>query len=100
MYTYTTPTITCKFTGLNFEFLEFVRVAVKGNRSIIIRVIDPEDIDQETGEAVIQLTQQETAALGPGILTTQARAKYTDGTVVPTNQVRGTLDEIVDEAVI
>ena len=100
MFTYTTPIIVFKFDGLDLAFVDFVRLAIKGGRYTVIREIQPADIDPDTGETIVKLTQQETAALGPGVLIMQARIKYTDGTVEPTDQVKGTLEQINDGTVI
>ena len=100
MYTYTTPTITCKLNGLEFSQVEFVRIAIKGINKKLIKVVPVEDFDTETGETSISLTQEETAALGAGQVEIQARVKYLDGNVQPTNKIKKTMNEIIDKVVI
>ena len=69
MFTYTTPTITCTLTGVEFSQVDYVRIAVKGKASEIVRVVPISDIDTETGTAYITLTQEETvmAARRPSV---------------------------------
>lgn len=100
MYTYTTPTITCTFTDLEFTQLDFVRIAVKGKASQIVKEVPVSDIDTETGETHITLTQEETVALGKGQVSIQARVHYADGTVLATNKVLRDMDEVLDKVVI
>ena len=100
MYTYTTPTITCTFAGVDFESVDYVRIAINGKNSSIIRVIPVADIDTEEGTAVVELTQEETAALGAGQIAIQGRIHYADGSVQATNKVLKTLNEVIDKVVI
>lgn len=100
MYTYTTPTITCTLTGIEFSQLDYVRIAVKGKASEIVRVVPISDIDTETGTAYITLTQEETAAFGKGQVAIQARIHYADGTVQATNKVLRDMDDVLDKVVI
>lgn len=100
MYTYTTPTITCTLTGVDFASVDYVRIAIKGKNSSIIRSIPIADIDTEEGTAVVELTQEETAELGTGQVAIQGRIHYTDGSVQATNKVLKTLNEVIDKVVI
>lgn len=100
MYTYTTPTITCTLAGVDFESVDYVRIAINGKNSSIIRVIPVADIDTEEGTAVVELTQEETAALGAGQVAIQGRIHYADGSVQATNKVLKTLNEVIDKVVI
>ena len=100
MYTYTTPTITCTLTGVDFASVDYVRIAMKGKNSSIIRSIPIADIDTEEGTAVIELTQEETAQLGTGQIAIQGRIHYADGSVQATNKVLKTLNEVIDKVVI
>lgn len=100
MYTYTTPTITCKLTGLEFSQVELVRIAIKGRTAKLIKILTPSDFDIETGETAILLTQEETAALGQGQIEIQGRIKYQDGTVQPTNKIKKTMNDVLDKVVI
>lgn len=100
MYTYTTPTITCTLTGVDFASVDYVRIAINGKNSSIIRVIPVADIDTEEGTAVAELTQEETAALGKGQVAIQARVRYLDGTVQATNKVLKDMYTVLDEVVI
>lgn len=100
MFTYTTPTITCTLTGAEFSQVDYVRIAVKGKASEIVRVVPISDIDTETGTAYITLTQEETAAFGKGQVSIQARIHYADGTVQATNKVFRDMDDVLDKVVI
>lgn len=100
MYTYTTPTITCTLTGVDFASVDYVRIAIKGKNSSIIRSIPIADIDTEEGTAVIELTQEETAALGAGQVAIQARIHYADESVQATNKVLKSMNEVLDKVVI
>lgn len=100
MFTYTTPTITCTLDGVEFSQVDFVRIAVKGKASEIVRTVPVADIDAETGETCITLTQEETAAFGKGQVAIQARIHYTDGTVQATNKVLRDMDDVLDKVVI
>lgn len=100
MYTYTTPTITCTLTGVEFTQVDFVRIAVNGKSSKIVKEVSISDIDTETGETYITLTQEETAALGKGQVAIQARVHYVDGTVLATNKVLRDMDDVLDKVVI
>lgn len=100
MYTYTTPTITCTLEGVEFEQVDFVRIAIESKRKEIVKVVPVSDIDTETGETSINLTQEETASLGKGQLAIQARIRYTDGTVQATNKVLRDMSEVLDKVVI
>lgn len=99
MYTYTTPTITCTLDGIEFEQVDFVRIAVKG-KTEIVKIVNATDIDTETGETSISLTQEETAQLGKGQIAIQARIRYVDGTVQATNKVLKEMNEVLDKVVI
>lgn len=100
MYTYTTPTITCILDGVDFSQVDYVRVAVESKKSEIVRVVPVSDIDTETGETSIKLTQEETAALGKGQIAIQARVRYLDGTVQATNKVLRDMNDVLDKVVI
>lgn len=100
MYTYTTPTVTIRLTDVEFEFVDFVRVAVKGSGKAIIHTIAAEEIDTETGEVSFRLTQEETAIIGVGMVTIQARIRYVDGTVSATNKVVQKIEDVIDKVVI
>ena len=100
MYTYTTPTITCTLTGIEFDQLDYVRIAVESKRFEIVREVPASDIDAETGVTSIKLTQEETARLGNGQVKIQARVRYLDGTVQATNKVPRDMDKVLDEVVI
>ena len=99
MYTYTTPTITCILDGIEFEQVDIVRIAVKG-KTEIVKTVNAADIDTETGETSIALTQEETAQLGKGQIAIQARIRYVDGTVQATNKVLKEMNEVLDKVVI
>lgn len=100
MYRYTTPTITCELSGVEFDNVDVVRIAVKGTNTLIVREVQSADITD--GTVVIKLTQEETANLGEDndIVSIQARIKYNDGTVQATNKVRTSLLDVLDKVVI
>lgn len=100
MYTYTTPTITCTLTGLEFSQVDYVRIAIESKGYSLVRVVPAADIDTETGNTAIELTQEETAALGKGQVAIQARVHYLDGTVQATNKVLKDMYNVLDEVVI
>jgi len=100
MYTYTTPSVTCTLTGVEFSQVDYVRIALKGKNTEIVKVVPIDDIDTETGAAVIKLTQEETASLGKGQVAIQARVRYLDGSVQATNKVLKDMDNVLDKVVI
>ena len=100
MYTYTTPTITCTLAGAELSQVDHVRIAIDGAKSKLVRIIPVADIDTETGEVIVKLTQEETAALGKGQVYIQARIRYKDGTVQGTNKVCKDMDDALDKVVI
>lgn len=102
MYRYTTPSIICTLKGVDFSIVSFVRIAVKGESEPIVREIPISEIDPDTGIVKVELTQEETASLDAdnGMVTIQARIKYTDGTVQATNMVQNTLWDVLDKVVI
>ena len=100
MYTYTTPTIPCTFSGRSLDSADLIRVAIRGRGYKIVREIEAADIDTENSAVYVTLTQEETAALGSGQVEIQARIRYTDGTVEPTNIVRMLLLDAIDRVVI
>lgn len=100
MYTYTTPTITCTLSEVDFANVDYVRIAVKGRHSSVLREIEIASIDTTEGTCAVELTQEETAALGEGQVCIQARIHYTDGTVQATNKVIKEMREVLDKVVI
>ena len=100
MYTYTTPTITCVLDGVVWEQVDYVRVAVESKHCELLRIVPVADIDTETGELNIVLTQEETAQLGKGQVAIQARVRYADGTVQATNKVLKDMRDVLDKVVI
>lgn len=98
MYRYTTPTITCELSGVEFDNVDVVRIAVKGTNTLIVREV--QDFTDST--VAIKLTQEETANLGEDndIVSIQARIRYNDGTVQATNKVRTSLLDVLDKVVI
>lgn len=100
MYTYTTPTITCVLEGVEWSQVDYVRIAVESKKFELVRVVPVADIDTETGELNIVLTQEETAQLGKGQVAIQARVRYTDGTVQATNKVLKDMRDVLDKVVI
>lgn len=100
MYTYTTPTITCTLEGVEWSQVDYVRIAVESKKFEILRVVPVSDIDTETGETSIKLTQEETASLGKGQVAIQARVRYADGTVQATNKVLKDMRDVLDKVVI
>lgn len=100
MYTYTTPTITCTLSEVVFTNVDYVRIAIKGKNSSVLREIPIADIDTEDGTCTVELTQEETAAFGAGQVTIQARIHYSDGTVQATNKAIKQMSEVLDKVVI
>ena len=100
MYTYTTPTITCALEGVEWSQVDYVRIAVESKKFEIVRVVPVADIDTETSETSIVLTQEETAQLGKGQVAIQARVRYADGTVQATNKVLKDMKDVLDKVVI
>lgn len=100
MYTYTTPTITCTLNGVEFSQVDYVRIALKSKCSEIVKIVPRSEIDTETGNAIIKLTQEETAAFGKGQVDIQARVRYLDGTVQATNKVFKNMNDVIDKVVI
>ena len=100
MYTYTTPTITCTLAGVDFESVDYVRIALKSKKHQLVRVVPVADIDTETGITSLKLTQEETAAFDDGQIAIQARVHYVDGTVQATNKVLKDMRDVLDEVVI
>lgn len=100
MYTYTTPAITCNLAGVEFTHVDFVRVAVKGERTQIVRQVPVAQIDTVNGIVAVTLTQEETASLGVGQCHIQARIHYTDGSVEATNKVIRDMKDVLDKVVI
>lgn len=100
MYTYTTPTITCTLSEVTFTNVDYVRIAIKGKSSSVLREIPITDIDTAEGTCAVELTQEETAALGEGQVAIQARIHYSDGTVQATNKVLKQMNEVLDKVVI
>lgn len=100
MYTYTTPTITCTLSEVTFTNVDYVRIAIKGRHSSVLREIPIADINTTDGTCVVALTQQETAALGEGQVCIQARIHYTDDTVQATNKVIRQMCDVLDKVVI
>ena len=100
MYTYTTPTITCGLEGVEWSQVDYVRIAVESKKFELVRVVPVADIDTETGETSIVLTQEETAQLGKGQVAIQARVRYADGTVQATNKVLKDMRDVLDKVVI
>ena len=101
MYTYTTPTITCTLQGAEFSQVDYVRVAFVGRLGRkLVKSIDIADIDAETGQFVIHLTQRETAMLGAGSIDIQARVRYNDGTVQSTAKITAEMKDMIDKVVI
>lgn len=99
MYTYTTPTITCTLAGIELSQIDYVRIAISGSKGKLVRIVSASEID-EAGKTMIQLTQEETAALGKGDICIQGRIRYNDGTVQPTNKIHKNMDEVLDRVVI
>jgi hypothetical protein len=99
MYTYTTPTITCTLAGVEFGQVDVVRIAIKG-KCEVLRIVPAADIDAETGELSVKLTQEETASIGCGQISIQARVRYIDGTVQATNKVLSEMCDVIDKVVI
>lgn len=100
MYTYTTPTITCTLSEVDFTNVDYVRIAIKGKNNSILREIPIANIDTEDGTCTVELTQEETAAFGAGQVMIQARIHYTDGSVQATNKVIKQMSEVIDKVVI
>ena len=100
MYTYTTPTITCTLEGVEWSQVDYVRIAVESKKFELVRVVPVADIDTETGDTSIVLTQEETAQLGKGQVAIQARVRYADGTVQATNKVLKDMRDVLDKVVI
>ena len=100
MYTYTTPTITCTLEGVEWSQVDYVRIAVESKKFELVRVVPVADIDTETGETSIVLSQEETASLGKGQVAIQARVRYADGTVQATNKVLKDMRDVLDKVVI
>lgn len=100
MHTYTTPTITITLSGIEYySLVDFVRIAFRGNKTIV-KTVEPDEIDTEHGTASVRLTQEETAAIGEGSVSIQARVKYNDGTVTATNKVVRRMENVIDKVVI
>lgn len=100
MYTYTTPTITCTLSDVDFTNVDYVRIAIKGKNSYVLREIPIADIDTEDGTALVELTQEETAAFGEGQVKIQARVHFIDDTVLATNKVVTNMRDVLDKVVI
>lgn len=99
MYTYTTPTIPCKLKDLDFSHVDYVRIAITGEKAQIVRQVPASEFD-ENGVVLVQLTQEETAAFGEGCIIIQCRIRFQDGSVLPTRKIRTTMDDVLDKVVI
>ena len=75
-------------------------MAVESKHCELLRIVPVADIDTETGELNIVLTQEETASLGKGQVAIQARVRYADGTVQATNKVFKDMRDVLDKVVI
>ena len=83
-----------------FNQVDHVRIALSSKSFDLVRIVPVADIDTETGEVIVKLTQEETAALGKGQVYIQARIRYKDGTVQGTNKVCKDMDDVLDKVVI
>ena len=106
MYRYTTPTIPCKLTGVDFSRVDYVRIAVEGTdyicnkqKEILVREVPASGFNEE-GVALIRLTQEETAAFKEGPIYMQCRIKFLDGNVLPTKKIKTTMVDVIDKVVI
>ena len=68
----------------------------------MVKLMYPNDsaVDAENHKIVVALSQQETGAMSTGIVKVQARVKYTNGTVVATEEGLFPMKEILDEVVM
>ena len=102
MYTYTTPTLTLKISGLAdyIADVEFIRFAIIVGEKKVIKTVQPSEFDTETETVIINLTQEDTATLGEGKASVQGRVKYLNGQVQATKRVFGQMEDILDRVVI
>lgn len=70
----------------------------QGGRTVIEKEIS--DITVEENTLSVQLTQQETLALGKGEVEIQIRAKFPEGLAVASNIIKATASRILKEGVI
>lgn len=106
MYRYTTPTIPCKLTGVDFSRVDYVRIAVEGKdrvcdklNEVLVREVPASEFDEE-GVALVRLTQEETAAFKEGPVYMQCRIKFLNGSVLPTKKIKTTMVDVIDKVVI
>lgn len=102
MYRYTTPTITLKISEIDFSEVALFRVAFEKDDYQLIKEITPSDtgVDSEARTIMIELTQEETAAMSVGVVSIQMRIKFNSGRVAATETVTRAIKDVIDEAVI
>lgn len=102
MYRYTTPTLTLKLEGLDFDEVLLFRVAIEQNKIELLKVVDVSDpgVDAETSTVVVSLTQEETAQFKESPVAIQVRVKLANGKVLATNKVKKMVSDVLDEVII
>lgn len=102
MYRYTTPTLTLKLDGLDFDEVQTFRVAIEQNKIELLKVVEVSDpgVDAETSTIVVSLTQEETAQFKESPVAIQVRVKLTNGKVLATNKVKKMVSDVLDEVII
>lgn len=102
MYRYTTPSLTLKLEGLDFDEVLLFRVAIEQKNIELLKVVEVSDpgVDAENSTIVVSLTQEETAQFKESPVEIQVRIKLTNGKVLATNKVKRMVSGVLDEVII
>ena len=102
MYTYSTPTLPVEITGIDYTDVLFFRIAIRQADLKLVKTVDADDpmVDAEHETVYVPLTQEETACFKDGKVQIQARIKFSNGAVMPTNKATLSVEEVLDEVII
>ena len=102
MYRYTTPTLPVTIDDIDFDDVSVFRIAIEQDSVEMLKVIDIDDpsVDAQHKTVYVPLTQEETASLKAGMVEVQARIKFVNNSVMSTNKVKLSVNDVLDEVII
>lgn len=100
MYTYTTPTLQIRITGVDFSNAQKVEITIKQHTKDSDKKMVITDAERDGDTFTKVLTQEQSAEFKKGPVTIQARILTIIGDVIPTNKAVVPWEEVLNEEVL
>ena len=102
MFRSTTPIITLNVKNENFDMsqIRICHVTLESENKINKLIVEDPTVDAENKRIRFQLTQEQTSDFNVGNIKIQVKAKLTNGSVISSQIIRTSMNEILEEEML